>query len=340
MGDIGNIPQSSPGLLRRFDNVANGILNGMTFGGFDWLAGHLDAVVFGGRAEDRIAARRAETESRKAEGIEEALSEMVGAFVGAGRVARVFGGMLKLIGVLKEGSTLQHAGSWISGWIAQPLAASTFVDERKNLPTPGFFRRADSIVRGLANGITFGAADWFAGKLDALMLGGRSQRHIDAQRAETQRRHTEGGEAEIGEFAGAMIGIGKVVRGAGWLIKGLGLVKSESRTCEVAKWFADYVVTPVAASAVASGISDANANTAQLSPRQTVKPVEVKASTEVPRPYASRGRLRSETASGDMVVSINNESLSAVCSVHCAGLNSHRHLALSHLAQSVAQPAP
>jgi hypothetical protein len=150
-------------------------------------------------------------------------------------------------------------------------------------------------MRGPADGITFGAADRFAGVMDALVYGGPPDRRIAAQRAETQRRASEGCEEEIGEFVGAMVGVGKVLHLVGWLTKAIGLMKSGSRGWKVARWTANYVARPLAAVGVLAGIKsdDANADKSE-SRRASGRPDRQSHATE-PRPVGGQGRLRAET---------------------------------------------
>ncbi len=84
--------------------------------------------------------------------------------------------------------------------------------------SPGLFRRIDSAIRGIANGLTFGGADWLAGKMDSL-FNGTSEQNVAAERAETRQRQSEGHEEKIGEVVGTLAGWGKVVRTAGWLLR-------------------------------------------------------------------------------------------------------------------------
>lgn len=80
---------------------------------------------------------------------------------------------------------------------------------------PPLFRRIDSLIRGMANTMTFGYADEIAGYVDSWMFGGTSEDHIARERAETLQRRSEGPEERIGEVIGVTIGAAKIAKGVG-----------------------------------------------------------------------------------------------------------------------------
>jgi hypothetical protein len=291
--------------LRRTDSFARGLANGITAGGADWFAGTMDSAFNKRMVTASIDAERAETRRRQAEGVEAELGEVAGAIVDVGAIARAGAWLIKSTALIKSGSALSNVGHWASGTIAQPIAISALVDTHQTA-APGLLRRVDSLMRGLANGITFGGADWFAGKTDAVIFGGIAEARIAAQRRQTRQRRTEGDEIEIGEYAGAMLGVGKLLGGAGWLMKITGLVKSGSRFSKAAKWIANYVVSPVATLAVVGSINGSDANAAEPAIcRRPAGPKGIKSSVTAPcqdkhpKRNCVRGALRAETANAD-----------------------------------------
>jgi hypothetical protein len=77
-------------------------------------------------------------------------------------------------------------------------------DAPKGDAGPSVFRRVDSFVRGVANGMTFGLADYIAGVGDTAIKGGSVGENIKKEVAETQQRVMESpAEVIVGEVVGA-----------------------------------------------------------------------------------------------------------------------------------------
>jgi hypothetical protein len=83
---------------------------------------------------------------------------------------------------------------------------------------PSIFKRIDNFVRGVANGMTFGAADYIAGAADTAVKGGSIGKNIKIQAAKSQQAAIEGPEFFAGEIAGALTdGAAAAVKTAGGL---------------------------------------------------------------------------------------------------------------------------
>jgi hypothetical protein len=104
-------------------------------------------------------------------------------------------------------------------------------DAPKGDASPSVFRRVDSFVRGVANGMTFGLADYIAGVGDTAIKGGSVGENIKKEVAETQQRMMEspaeviGGEVVGAAVDGVTAGV-KVVEGG---IAGVGRVARNYR---------------------------------------------------------------------------------------------------------------
>jgi hypothetical protein len=67
--------------------------------------------------------------------------------------------------------------------------------------------RIDNFARGVANGLTLGAADYVAGAVNALFTGNGLR---DSVKAELKRTQDDHDDSIAGEFVGAAIGAGKI----------------------------------------------------------------------------------------------------------------------------------
>ena len=90
---------------------------------------------------------------------------------------------------------------------AAPKAATAPTPEKKKDEPRSVMRRVDDFVRGIADTVTFGYADEFAAKMDALVGGGQSgKKTYDAAVKDQRERDTQGGyERVAGQVTGAFV---------------------------------------------------------------------------------------------------------------------------------------
>jgi|GEM_PF-4978935 len=77
--------------------------------------------------------------------------------------------------------------------------------------SPSTFKRVDNFVRGVANAITFGYADKWAGRADAAVLGGTPEERIRQQQELTQKA-SEDPTYTAGVATGTIVGGAKIVK--------------------------------------------------------------------------------------------------------------------------------
>jgi hypothetical protein len=69
---------------------------------------------------------------------------------------------------------------------------------------PSVWKRIDNFVRGLANGMTFGLADYIAGAADGALRGGGLSKNIKEQLQKTTTAQNEGPEVFVGNVVGSL----------------------------------------------------------------------------------------------------------------------------------------
>lgn len=93
----------------------------------------------------------------------------------------------------------------------------------ENKKPTALFERIDNFVRGLANGLTFGAADYIAGMAETVRKGGTVSGNIRKELDRTEAADRTGNEVLAGHITGSLISGVKAASSMARFLNGSGL---------------------------------------------------------------------------------------------------------------------